>query len=115
VAILFLSVIVVGLLRPNKKEAEEKWHSIFCWIGLMFVSAFTLFFAGAVSFVVDATLGWKLSFLAGASVILGAFSLVAGFIVSFKKVSIKHLFLWGFLGMASFVSFLTLSLSSSFC
>ncbi len=113
--ILFLALIVLVLFWPEKKEAEKKWHSVYSCIGLIFVSAFTLFVALVLSFVVAATLGWGLALLAGISVVVGAISLVAGVIGAFIRVSARYLFLWGFLGMASFVSVLTLSLSASPC
>lgn len=113
--ILLLALIVLVLLWPEKKEAEKKWHSVYSCIGLIFVSSFTLFVALVLSFVVAATLGWGLALLAGISVVVGAISLVAGVIGAFIRVSTKYLLLWGFLGMASFVSVLTLGLSASPC
>ena len=58
------------------------------------MSAFTLFVALALSFVVAATLGWGLALLAGISVVLGAISLVAGVIGAFIRVS-TDIFFYG--------------------
>lgn len=113
--ILFLSLIVLVLLWPEKKETEEKWHSIYSWVGLVFVSAFTLIVALAFSFVVAPTLGWGLALLAGISLVLGVVSFLAGVIGAFIKVSTKYLFLWGCLGMGSLISVLILGLNAATC
>jgi len=115
VGIIFLALVVWVLLFPKKKEAEEKWHSVYCWIGLIFVSAFTLFAALTITFLVETTLGWWLALLAGVSVVLGAVSLIAGFIGAFIRAPAKYLILWGFLGVASFLSVLFFGLLASPC
>lgn len=66
----------------------------------------------AVSFLVDVELGWKLSFLAGASVLLGAISIVVMLIGAFTKMSLKTLFLWVLLATVSFASVITLVMKS---
>ena len=108
-ASLFLAVIVTGMLLPQKKKEENKWHNAYCWILLAFISAFTFVFALTLSFVVEEKIGWQFSLLAGASVILGAISLGVGFVTAFTKTSIKYTFLWGAIGMASFASILIVS------
>jgi hypothetical protein len=105
-AILFLAVFVMGTLWSQKKKAEDKWHSAYCWTLAAFLLVLTLVFAAALSFVVEAKLGWQLSLLAGASVVLGAVSLGAGFVMAFSKTSIKYIFLWGTIGLGSFLSIL---------
>lgn len=92
--------------KSEKKEAEDKWHGAYCWTLAAFLLALTLVFAAALSFVVEAKLGWQLSLLAGASVVLGAISLGAGFVMAFSKTSIKYIFLWGTIGLGSFLSIL---------
>ena len=104
--ILFLAVLVMGMLRPQKKKAEDKWHSAYCWTLTAFLLVLTLELASAISFAVEAKLGWQLSLLAGTSVVLGATSLGAGFFLSFTKTSIKYTFLWGTIGLGSFLSIL---------
>ena len=111
-AILFLAVIAMVLFRPQKKEVEDKWHSAFCLISLALMSAFTLLFTLTISFVIEVKLGWQLSLLAGASVVLGAISLSTGFVISFTKTSMKHTYLWGALGMTSVASILILSIQA---
>lgn len=111
-AIFFLALIVMGMLWPKKKKEEDKWHNAYCWTFLAFISAFTLVFALTLSFVVEEKIGWQFSLLAGASVILGAISLEVGFVTAFTKTSIKYTFLWGAIGMASFVSILIVSVQA---
>lgn len=110
--VLLLILIIMLLIRSKKKDLAEKIHTIFCFIFLAFIITLVLLNLSAISFLVDVELGWKLSLLAGASVILGAVSIIAMLIGVFGKMSMKMFWLWMFLSMLSFAIVINLVMIS---
>lgn len=109
---LLLTMIVMMFLSSKKKDTKEKIYTIVCFIFLAFIIAVVLANAGAISFLVDVELGWKLSLVAGASVILGVVSIVAMLIGAFGKMPMKMFWLWRFLSILSFASVVNLVMIS---
>jgi hypothetical protein len=112
IVVLLLIMIVMMFLSSKKKDVKEKIHTIFCFIFLAFIIAVVLANTAAISFLVDVELGWKLSLVAGASVILGVVSIVAMLIGAFGQMSMKMFWLWMFLSMLSFASVINLVMIS---
>jgi hypothetical protein len=112
ILVLLLAMIVMMFLRSKKKDLKEKIHTVFCFIFLVFVIAVVIANVAAISFLVDVELGWKLSLVAGASVVLGAVSVVAMLIGAFAEMSMKIFWIWMFLAMLSFASVMNLVMMS---
>jgi hypothetical protein len=100
---LFLLAIVPWLVLSFSKRALDKIHSVLCLAFGAFLFSFVISITLAISFLVDVELGWKLSLLAGASVVLCATSVIA-MLSGLLKRGMKYFFIWAFLFMLSFAS-----------
>lgn len=115
--ILFLIMTINIFIYPKQKRLQNKIYSIFCFILLIFFLAFVISTAVAISFLVDVELGWKLSLLAGASVILCAISTIMALKGSFghawgSEMSSFWIYVWMILGVLSFVNIIALIAAS---
>jgi hypothetical protein len=127
---LFITLALIGTLQvflsPKKKQLGNKIYNIFCFTLLVLFLAFGISTLMGISFFIDVKLGWKLSLLAGALVILCAVSLVMALRWSIRpmqrsKMSSSWIYVWIILGVISFISIICLIAASlpnpilSFC
>ncbi len=111
--ILFLSMIPMIFVRSKKKRIANKVHVTLCFTLGAFLLALGISAATAVSFLVDVELGWKLSLLATASIVLCAVSLIAMLYGPVTGMSMRILFIWMFLSVLSFGSMINLIIMSA--
>ena len=99
---LFLLVLVLTIfIRSFQERVQDKLHTIGCFMLGAFLLSFLILVAMAFSFLVDVELGWKLSLLAGSSVVLCATSVIA-MIVGSLNGSTRWFVTWAFLFAISF-------------
>lgn len=109
---LFFAMIPMLFLCSKKKRVERKIHTVFWCIFIAFLLALMTSIVTGISFLVDVELGWKLSLLAGASVILGVISIIAMLYGAFTVMTMRSFFIWMFLSMISFASIVNLVIMS---
>lgn len=110
--VLFFSMMPMLFLRSKKKRVANKIHTVFFFMFGSFLLALGISTVTAISFLVDVELGWKLSLLAGASVVLGAVSITAMLYGSFTGMGMRNFFIWMFLSMLSVASVINLVMMS---
>lgn len=102
--VLLLVLIVMTMFVSTKKDVGKRIQTIGRFIFSVFMISAVLSCATAISFLVDVKLRWKLSLLAGPSMILSLVSMVAMSIGGFICKSMKTVYLWAFLFGLSSVS-----------
>lgn len=107
IGVLLLTMIVMMFMNSRKKDVKKKTDTVLCCF-FAFIIAVILANTAAISFLVDVELGWKLSLVAGVSIIVCVISIVGMLLGMFGQMSTKMFWLWMFLSMISFASVINL-------
>ena len=112
--VLLLALVLMLLVRFYKKRGKDKIHTAFCFVFCAFILSFLIYMTVGASFFVSIELGWKLSLLTGASVVLFAISNIALIRKIFgSHMKRRHLFIWIALLVLSSASLMTFVIISS--
>lgn len=110
--LLFLALIGMLFFRYKKKQSPNKIYTVSYLILFVFLLALGISTIAAISFLVDAAMGWGLSLLAGISVVALAVSIVKMLIALFGEMSLGKFFAWLGLSVISFSLILVLVATS---